>query len=285
VHKTTREDGSVERYLALTAAGYLHARRVLGEGCFDREPTGPLAPNRVDHALDLADFGLSLFPTLTEEYQPLLRGRPAGPPVPITVRHLGRNWSWLHSAVSRRLVIPETPEDPSQEKPRGALVYEPDAILETSTYNCTRYFIEWDRGSDALEGAKWERTITENFRRIHAFFWASPELQPGTHWTQCGSHYLSAFKDRPPRRPKVLIITRTSARADRILQLANRFFGTSIANGDLGDFLEVATVEVARAKLLRVCRFAETAPTDFSEWPWERKLRREKEKSASGQRS
>lgn len=281
VHKRTRDDGSVERYLALTAAGYVHASRVLGRRRFDREPTDPLKPSHVLHDLDLADFALSLFPTRAEQYQPLVRGRPSGPPIPIAVPYLGRSWSWLHHSVCKRLVVLEgkkSPDGTFAEKPRVALVYEPDAILETSTFNCTRYFIEWDRGTEALAGAKEERTITDKLGRIRGFFWESLGLKPGTHWTRARSHYLLAFKDREPRRPKVLIITQTPKRADNIRQLATRFFGTFISNGDLASFLEVATVEEARAKLLRVCRAAESAPLQLSELPWERELRVEKEK-------
>ncbi|HEY6002354.1 MAG TPA: hypothetical protein VIV57_05715, partial [Anaeromyxobacter sp.] len=71
------------------------------------------------------------------------------------------------------------------EKPGLALAYDPDAVLETDTYNCTLYFIEWDRGTEPVAGAKETRTILDKLRRAHDCFWEPRGLDlPGRHWSQ-----------------------------------------------------------------------------------------------------
>ncbi len=159
------------------------------------------------------------------------------------------------------------------EKPEIALAYDPDAILETDTYNCTRYFIEWDRGTEPVAGAKETRTILDKLRRAHEYFWESRGLErPGRHWAQRRSYYLGALPGDELRRPKVLIITRSAKRADNIWKLALHFFRETFTEDQLVDFLEVLTVEQAASKLRKVVAHAEARERP-AEMPWVQELR------------
>jgi hypothetical protein len=157
VCKRTLDDGGLERYLALTEIGYRQAEEVLGRGWFQRKPIEKLKPSHVVHDLELADFALALLPRRKEEYQPKVKGKAVGSPVAVEVPYLPTRWRWYHASVYRRLTVIEGRKDEYGrfiEKPEIALAYDPDAILETDTYNCTRYFIELDRGTEPVAGAK-----------------------------------------------------------------------------------------------------------------------------------
>jgi hypothetical protein len=276
VYKRTLDDGGVERYLALTEIGYRQAEEVLGRGWFQRKPVEKLKPSHVVHDLELADFALALLPRRKEEYQPKVKGKPVGPPVAIDVPYLPRHWRWYHASVYRRLTVLEGMKDDFGrfiEKPEVALAYDPDAILETDAFNCTRYFIEWDRGTEPVAGAKETRTILDKLRRAHEYFWTPRGLDmPGRHWSQRRSYYLDAFKGDELRRPKVLIITRSAKRADNIWKLAVRFFRDTFNGDQLADFIEVLTVEQASSKLRKVLAAAEARERP-AEMPWVAELR------------
>jgi hypothetical protein len=266
----------VERYLALTEIGYRQAELVLGAGWFQRKPVEKLKPSHVVHDLELADFALALLPRRKETYQPKVKGKVVGPPVTIEVPYLPTRWRWCHASVNRRLTVLEGKKDAYGrfiEKPEIALAYDPDAILETDSYNCTRYFIEWDRGTEPVAGAKETRTILDKLRRAHEYFWEPRGLDlPGRHWSQRRSYYLDAFKGDELRRPKVLIITRSPKRADNIWKLAVHFFREVFTEDQLIDFLEVLTVEQAGSKLRKVLAIAETRERP-AEMPWVPELR------------
>lgn len=261
----------MERYLALTEIGYRQAELVLGAGWFQRKPVEKLKPSHVVHDLELADFALALLPRRKEEYQPKVKGKAIGPHVVIEVPYLPAHSRWYHASVYRRLTVIEGRKDEYgrfTEKPEIALAYDPDAILETDTYNCTRYFIEWDRGTEPVAGAKETRTILDKLRRAHEYFWEPRGLDlPGRHWSQRRSYYLDAFKGAELRRPKVLIITRSPKRAENIWKLAVHFFRETFNEDRLVDFLEVLTVEQARSKLRKVVAHAE-AREKPAEMPW-----------------
>jgi len=276
VYKRTLDDGGVERYLGLTETGYRQAEIVLGQGWFQRKPIEKLKPSHVVHDLELADFALALLPRRKEEYQPKVKGKAVGSPVAVEVPYLPTRWRWYHASVYRRLTVIEGRKDEYgrfTEKPEIALAYDPDAILETDTYNCTRYFIEWDRGTEPVAGAKETRTILDKLRRAHEYFWAPRGLDlPGRHWAQRRSYYLDAFKGDELRRPKVLIITRSAKRADNIWKLAVHFFRETFNEDHLVDFLEVLTVEQASSKLRKVLATAEARERP-AEMPWVAELR------------
>ncbi len=105
VYKRTLDDGSLERYLALTEIGYRQAEFVLGQGWFQRKPIEKLKPSHVVHDLELADFALSLLPRRKEQYQPKVKGKSVGPPVAIDVPYLPKRWRWYHASVYRRLTV------------------------------------------------------------------------------------------------------------------------------------------------------------------------------------
>jgi hypothetical protein len=276
VYKRTLDDGSLERYLALTDIGYRQAELVLGQGWFQRKPIEKLKPSHVVHDLELADFALALVPRRKELYQPKVKGKAIGPPVAIEVPYLPRRWRWYHASVYRRLTVLKGMKDEFGrfiEKPEVALAYDPDAILETDTYNCTRYFIEWDRGTEPIAGAKETRTILDKLRRAHEYFWEPRGLDlPGRHWSQRRSYYLDAFRGSDLRRPKVLIITRSAKRVENIWKLAVHFFRETFNEDQLVDFLEVLTVEQAGSKLRKVLAIAE-AQERPAEMPWNAELR------------
>ena len=276
VYKRTLDDGGVERYLALTEVGYRQAEEVLGRGWFHRKPVDKLKPSHVVHDLELADFALALLPRREEQYQPKVKGKAVGPPVAVEVPYLPTRWRWYHASVYRRLTVLEGMKDDFGrfiEKPEVALAYDPDVILETDSFNCTRYFIEWDRGTEPVAGAKETRTILDKLRRAHEYFWASRGIEfPGRHWTQRRSYYLDAFKGNELRRPKVLIITRSAKRADNIWKLAVRFFRDAFNEDQLADFMEVLTVEQGSSKLRKVLATAE-AREKPAEMPWVAELR------------
>ncbi len=248
VYKRTLDDGGVERYLALTEIGYRQAEEVLGRGWFQRGPVEKLKPSHVVHDLELADFALALLPRREEKYQPKVKGKGVGPPVSIEVPYLPMRWRWYHASVYRRLTVLEGRKDEYGRftgKPEIALAYDPDAILETDTYNCTRYFIGWDRGTEPVAGANETRTILDKLRRAHEYFWAARGLDlPGRHWSQRRSYYLDAFKGDELRRPKVLIITRSAKRAQNIWKLAVHFFRETFNEDRLLDLMD----EVERAQ-------------------------------------
>jgi len=276
VYKRALDDGGVERYLALTEIGYRQAELVLGGGWFQRKPVEKLKPSHVVHDLELADFALALLPRRKEEYQPKVKGKAVGLPVAIEVPYLPTRWRWYHASVYRRLTVLEGKKDAFgrfTEKPEIALAYDPDAILETDTYNCTRYFIEWDRGTEPVAGAKETRTILDKLRRAHGYFWEPRGIElPGRHWSQRRSYYLDAFTGDELRRPKVLIITRSAKRADNIWKLAVHFFQETFRENDLLDFLEVLTVDQAGSKLRKVLATAEARERP-AEMPWVAELR------------
>jgi hypothetical protein len=276
VYKRTLDDGGVERYLALTEIGYRQAEEVLGRGWFQRRPVEKLKPSHVVHDLELADFALGLLPRRKEEYQPKVKGKAIGPPVAIEVPYLPTRWRWYHASVYRRLTVLEGRKDEYgrfTQKPEIALAYDPDAILETDTYNCTRYFIEWDRGTEPIAGAKETRTILDKLRRAHEYFREPRGLDlPGRHWSQRRSYYLDAFKGDELRRPKVLIITRSAKRAENIWKLAVHFFRETFNEDQLLDFIEVLTIEQASSKLCKVLAMAEARERP-SEMPWAAELR------------
>jgi hypothetical protein len=230
----------------------------------------------VVHDLELADFALALLPKRKEQYQPKVKGKAVGPPVSIEVPYLPVRWRWYHASVYRRLTVLEGKKDEYgrfTEKPEIALAYDPDAILETDTYNCTRYFIEWDRGTEPVAGAKETRTILDKLRRAHEYFWEARGLDlPGRHWAQRRSYYLDAFNGDELRRPKVLIITRSAKRADNIWKLAVHFFRETFNEDQLLDFIEVLTVEQASSKLRKVLATAEARERP-AEMPWVAELR------------
>lgn len=153
-----------------------------------------------------------------------------------------------------------------------ACAYEPDAILETDTGDCTRYFLEWDRGTEPVAGRE-KRTIQDKFERIFAYFWASHGLlDPGQHWSERGSHYLSAFPGAELRVPKVLLITTSAARAKNIARLADAMFD----RGGKGAraLVEILTVSEARSKLLNALEYVEQCiPLDEMPWVTERRFR------------
>jgi hypothetical protein len=276
VHRRTREDGSIERYLSLTEAGYQQAESVLGAGFFLRTPTEPLKPSHIQHDLELADFAVSLFPSRRVHHQPLRRGRPAGEPIELWAPFFSSAWRWRHASVFTRTIVLEgrrTGAGQFQEKPKVSLVYEADAVLETDTFNCTRYFIEFDRGTESLVGEKEKRTILDKLRRIRAYFWLHGCMpRDGFHWSESASHYRLDFKDSSARRPKILFVTLSARRGDGIRTLAEWFFRDDFTTLQLQDFLEVAHLDDARRKLQKVTRMAESRPVP-SEWPWAAELR------------
>jgi hypothetical protein len=276
VYKRTLDDGGVERYLALTEIGYRQAEEVLGRSWFQRRPVEKLKPSHVVHDLELADFALALIPRRKETYQPKVKGKAVGPPIAIDVPHLPTRWRWYHASVYRRLTVLEGKKDEYgrfTEKPEIALAYDPDAILETDTYNCTRYFIEWDRGTEPVAGAKETRTILDKLRRAHAYFWEPRGLDmPGRHWSQRRSYHLDAFKGDELRRPKVLIITRSARRAENIWKLAVHFFRETFNQDQLLDFVEVLTIDQATSKLRKVLATVE-ARERRADLPWVAELR------------
>ncbi len=205
-----------------------------------------------------------------------MKGKAVGAPVSIEVPYLPTRWRWYHASVYRRLTVLEGRKDEYgrfTEKPEIALAYDPDAILETDTYNCTRYFIEWDRGTEPVAGAKETRTILDKLRRSHEYFWAAHGLElPGRHWSQRRSYYLDAFKGEELRRPGVLIITRSAKRAQNIWKLAVHFFRETFNEDRLLDIIEVLTVEQASSKLRKVLATAEARGRP-AEMPWVAELR------------
>jgi hypothetical protein len=275
VYKRALDDGGAERYLALTEVGYRQAEEVLGRGWFQRRPVEKLKPSHVVHDLELADFALALLPRRQETYQPKVKGKAVGAPVAVRVPYLPTRWRWYHSSVYRRLTVLEGKKDEYgrfTEKPEVALAYEPDAILETDTYNCTRYFIEWDRGTEPVAGAKETRTVLDKLKRAHEYFWVGRGLERGRHWSQRGSYYLAAFPGEELRRPKVLIVTPSPRRAENIWKLALRFFRDVFSEEELLGFMEVLTVPDATAKLRKVVAYAEGSPRP-TEMPWVLELR------------
>jgi hypothetical protein len=284
VYKRALDDGGVERYLALTEIGYRQAELVLGGGWFQRKPVEKLKPSHVVHDLELADFALALLPRRKEEYQPKVKGKAVGPLITIEVPHLPTRWRWYHASVYRRLTVLQGKKDEYgryTEKPEIALAYDPDAILETDTYNCTRYFIEWDRGTEPVAGAKETRTILDKLRRAHEYFWEPRGLEPpGRHWSQRRSYYVDAFKGDELRRPKVLIITRSAKRADNIWKLTLHFFRETFNEDQLLDFIEVLTVEQASSKLRKVLATVEARERP-AEMPWGAELREVAARAAS----
>lgn len=276
VYKRTLDDGGVERYLALTEIGYRQAEIVLGQGWFQRKPVEKLKPSHVVHDLELADFALALLPRRKETYQPKVKGKAVGSPVAVEVPYLPTRWRWYHASVFRRLTVLEGKKDAYgrfTEKPEIALAYDPDAILETDTYNCTRYFIEWDRGTEPIAGAKETRTILDKLRRAYAYFWEARGLDlPGRHWAQRRSYYLDALQGAELRRPKVLIVTRSAKRAENIWKLAVHFFRETFNEDQLFDFIEVLTVEQATSKLRKVLATAEARERP-AEMPWVTEMR------------
>jgi hypothetical protein len=276
VHRRTKDDGSIERYVSLTEAGYQQAETVLGRGFFLRTPTEPLKPSHVQHDLDLADLAVSLFPTQPEKHQPLVKGRATGDPVTVNVPYFPKSWRCRHASIDRRLVVFEgrrNEQGAFNEKPKVALVFEPDAILETDTYNCTRYFIEFDRGTEPIAGNKEVRTIFDKLQRIRRYFWV-PDRTPkkGSHWSEIPSHYRTAFQGNLLRRPKVLFVTTSPRRADNIRELAERHLSDDFTSDQLLDFIEVLPLEDARRKLRGVGRIVESTPAP-AEWPWVTELR------------
>jgi hypothetical protein len=276
VYKRTLDDGGLERYLALTEIGYRQAEEVLGRGWFQRRPVEKLKPSHVVHDLELADFALALLPRRKETYQPKVKGKAVGLPVAVDVPYLPTRWRWYHASVFRRLTVLEGMKDEYgrfTEKPEVALAYDPDAILETDTHNCTRYFIEWDRGTEPVGGAKETRTILDKLRRAHEYFWEPRGLDvPGRHWSRRRSYYLDAFKGDELRRPKVLIVTRSAKRAHNIWKLAVHFFRETFNEDQLLDFLEVLTIEQASSKLRKVLAMVEARERP-AEMPWVAELR------------
>ncbi len=269
------EDGGVERYLALTDIGYRQAEQLVGAGWFERQPTDQLKPSHIEHDLDLADFALALLPRRTEQYQPKVKGKPAGEPSAVEVPILPRRWRWQHASVSRRLTVFEGKKDREGRwvaKPSIALAFEPDAILETETFNCTRYFVEWDRGTEPIAGRE-SRTILDKLQRIRRYFWGPRGLVDGPHWSEQRSYYLKAFTRERLLRPKVLLITTSTVRAANIRRLASSVFNEELASDEaLESFIEVLTVDEASRKLCRVLALAE-ASAPPREWPWLRELR------------
>jgi hypothetical protein len=277
VERRTLDDGSIERYLALTDAGYAQAQAVLGPGAFDRRPVEKLKPSHIGHDLELADFHLSLVPKVRRAYQAKVRGTPTGTPAAVEEPILPSRWRWRHASVFHRLTVLAGRKDAYgryTEKPRVVLVYEPDAILETDTYNCTRYFVEWDRGTEPIAGEKERRTILDKLKRTRAYFWdpVSLEAALGRHWATERSFYVAAFAGTRLRRPKLLFVTRSNVRAANIHQLAVRYFADLLPGDRLCEFLEVLTIEDARRKLRAVTGEAERS-TPPREWPWVTELR------------
>jgi hypothetical protein len=275
VHRRVLDDGGVERYLALTDIGYRQAEFVLAPGWFPRRPVESLKPSHVVHDLELADFALSLVPRRRETYQPKAKGKPVGSPVVIEVPELPQKWRWYHASVFRRLTVLEGKQNELglfTKRPTVALAYEPDAVLETDAFNCTRYFIEYDRGTEAIAGSKETRTILDKLRRLRAFFWEPRGGSPRPHWTQRRSYYLQAFAGDELRRPKCLFITTSPTRADNIWRLALHYFRDLFTEDQLGTFFEVLPLEAARRKLRTVTARAEARPTP-PEMPWTVELR------------
>jgi hypothetical protein len=275
VYRRTLDNGDQERYLGLTEVGYRQAEQLLHNGWFQRQPVGALKPSHVHHDLDLADFALALLPTRSEQYQPTVRGKPAGEAITVNVPSLPTRWRWRHVSVFTRLTVFRGTKDAEGRwvsKPSIALAYEPDAVLETDTFNCTRYFLEWDRGTEPIAGRE-TRTIDDKLRRIRSYFWDPTTTdRVGSDWSQRRSYYLQAFTGAKLRRPKVLIITGSAARARNIQRQAEAVLG-DLVGGKLGSFLEILTVDAAREKLQVVLRHAElSAPP--AEWPWLTELRR-----------
>jgi hypothetical protein len=271
VHRRVNEDGTAERYLSLTDVGYRQAEVLLGARWFPRSPTEELRPSHVLHDLDLGDLSLALLPRRTEEYQPRARGKPTGPPIRIQVATLPRRWRWYHASVFRRLTVIRARDG---ERPVVALAFEPDAILETDAFNCTRYFIEYDRGTEPVAGAKERRTIADKLRRIREYFWVPQGLErPGAHWTQRRSYHLDAFAGAELRRPKCLFVTRSPKRAENMRRLAVQVLGDVLPESRLPEFLEVLTIEDARAQLRRVTENAELCSGPPAEMPWVAELR------------
>lgn len=274
IHRRVLDDGSAERYLALTDVGYRQAEQVLGDGWFERQPTEPLKPSHIHHDLDLADFAVALLPRRTEEYRPKVRGRTVGTPVPVEVPVLPTRWRWKHASVHQRLTVFKGEKNDAGRwlaKPTITLAFEPDAILETDTFNCTRYFVEWDRGTEPLAGRE-SRTILDKVARIRRYFWGARGLV-GPHWAEQRSFYLKAFAGDRLRRPKVLLITTSALRAANIRQLSGSVFREELpTEAALADFIEVLTVDEASRKLRRVLAHVETSPPP-REWPWVLELR------------
>lgn len=278
VRSRTLDDGTHERYLALTEAGYGQAVQVLGSDAFARRPVTPLKPSHVDHDLELADFAVSLLPRVRRQYQPIVRGAVAGASVEIEEPHLPTRWRWRHGSVYRWLTVLHGRKDDEGrfvERPSVVVSFEPDAVLETDTYNATRYFIEWDRGTEPLASEKERRTILQKLQRLRAYFWAAVSLESSAarHWAREHSHYVHAFAGPALRRPKSLFVTRSARRAGHMYALAARELGDLLPGDRLTDFFEVLTIEDARRKLQLVTARAEASPP-AKEWPWQGELRR-----------
>jgi hypothetical protein len=272
VQQRMKDDGALERYLHLTEAGYGQARSVHGVPHFARMPTAALKPSHVLHDLDLADFMLGLLPRVEEEYVPKRHGKVVGPVARILVPRLPKNWRWVHHSVYRPIAAYEGRRDSAGrpvERPRLLLSYEPDAIIETDTLNETRYFVEWDRGTEPIAGKRERRTIEDKLQRTFSLVWSPWDKDGGARmWHQRDSLYCRIFSGSAMRRPKVVIITRSPVRASNILQAAREYFGRVAPGLDVADFFEVGTVsqiaEKFRSVLARVERAAPAA-----ERPWE----------------
>lgn len=272
-YRRHRDDGTVERYFGLTELGYQQGSQVSGGGYFERRPVDPLKPSHVEHDLELADFALSLFPTRVERHQPMVRGRAVGPAMPVETVLVPKRWTWRHASVFRRLTVLGGGRLSSGEwagRPKVVCAFEPDAVLETHSWNCTRYFIEWDRGTEPIKGRE-KRTIEDKLRRILEYLWLPPsELEVGAHWSERSSYYLRAFRGRDRLRPKVLLVTSSAVRARNMTRLAQQMFRGH--GQEALSLLEIVTVEQAREKLHRVLQNVEGSP-EPDEMPWVAELR------------
>lgn len=272
VQQRMKDDGALERYLHLTEAGYRQARSLNGVPHFARMPTAALKPSHVLHDLELADFMLGLLPRVEEEYVPRRHGKAVGPAARILVPRLPKSWRWIHHSVYRPIAAYEGRHDAVGRpvaRPRLVLSYEPDAVIETDTLNETRYFVEWDRGTEPIAGTRERRTIEDKLQRTFDLVWNPWGKDGGSRmWHQRDSLYCRLFSGSAMRRPKVVIVTSSPVRASNIMQAAREFFGQVAPGLDVADFFEVGTVSQVAEKFRSVLARVERAPR-AAERPWE----------------
>ena len=268
----TREDGTVERYARLTELGYQQAKLVMKAPAFYREPTGALRPSHVEHDLDLADLMLSLLPRRKATYVATRHGKATGGPVEVLEPSLLRHARWYHHSVFKQLAVYDVERDAwgrPVQKPKFVMSYEPDAILETDTFNETRYLIELDRGTEPLSSDRERSTIHGKLERIYKLIWEPWQTDPRyVDWHQRDSHYCRMLSGPALRRPKVVFVVTSALRAQHIQSYIEKVFAKLTPAFDVLDFFEVRTLEGAKQKFREVLHDVEAADRR-KDRPWE----------------
>lgn len=272
IDSRTLGDGSLERYARLTDLGYAQAQLVMPKPAFYRTPTAPLRASHVEHDLDLANFMASLLPTTKAQYAPTRQGKPVGTPLEVAEPRLWAKARWYHHSIFMPLSVFEVERDVfgrAVSKAKHVTSYEPDAILETDTYNETRYLIELDRGTEPIASLRERSSIEGKLHRIFDLIWAPWQKDPRlADWHQRDSHYCRLLPGAKLRRPKVVFVTTSQVRATHIYECIRNVFGALKPTFDIDDAFEVMTRDVALAKFKKVLGWVEAAEPN-RERPWE----------------